>query len=771
MTAIYSSHRPIVGVSFFVCVCCIGAELRNASPSGHLYVETEEFFSLDPVEHVMPGFFGSGYRLLGGTQPAEVDKTVFIFGNPWKRDEYAVWVRAYTEQGTDRRVSVEWVGEEGATRLEPTHVSAERNGFRWERAGSVVGGRRKYYQLRLHAVDGSVPAIDAVLLTADAECTPRNGLRPSDDPALTHGDGEGSTRVSRNEVVAGSEVELQVDYTVGPSGIAEGGALRFFVAESWSEPQPEDPDTPGYVSVRSSRSSCELSLDGHAPAKRGKFAPSQELRHQNECFVRLRQGVLQPGDTLALIYRGRVQPYTQSAADFRNEARAWYSPALPLGVWTDANADGIFWPVQAERSHSLAVRAAPPARLNVVAPSIVRTGEQFSLNVAVLDEFRNPVEAYRGRLRFTLIDIETGAEAGGVLPAAAQFADGAAGTRRFEGSLRLDKPGAYAVRVRDETGAIEALSNPIRCVGQPPKYRIFWGDLHTHHRRCDGLRTFAEAAAHARDVAGLDLVALSPHACYITDGDLADLWRVDERFNAPERFVALFAYEWAAGRKGSSHSVIYSETPMPLCFRAWGGGNVVRGRPGLWELLARHGLDVVEVPHHVRGPTERNPRYQKALEIYSQWGSHEAGVVANFDAGHRGCVFGASDNHTGQPGLQSRSNRWAIHHHLGGLTAFLAPRLTRRSLFAAIDARRCYATSACRIIADFSVNGHEMGEEFTLSSPKQARSVEIEAVASTPISTLTLLRNGEAVRVWNPAACVARLSHTDDDAYGPVPAD
>jgi hypothetical protein len=205
---------------------------------------------------------------------------------------------------------------------------------------------------------------------------------------------------------------------------------------------------------------------------------------------------------------------------------------------------------------------------------------------------------------------------------------------------------------------------------------------------------------------------------------------------------------------------------MPLCFRAWGGGNVVRGRPALYELLERHKLDAVDVPHHVRGVTERDPRYQKAIEVYSQWGSHERGVVANFNDGLKACLFGASDNHTGQPGLQPISNRWAIHHHLGGLTAFLAPKLTRRDLFAAIRARRCYATAACRIIADLRVNGHPMGDAFTMASPKEPRQIEIEAIASSKIATIALLRNGEPIRTWQPRQCVARLTHTDAAPYG-----
>ena len=677
-------------------------------------------------------------------------------------------MRAYSDDKGDRRVAVEWVGEQNEecdVRLEPSHGQAAASGFRWERAGLVQGKRRHFYQLRLHAVDASQPIVDAVLVTCDTAHQPKEGIRPAEDVALTGGDGEGSTTINQKSVVVGSDVQLEVVYTAGPSGIAEGGALRFFVPESWSPPQADDPQTAGHVTAVASRAGVRLSVDCHLPGK-GAYTFSSELRHHHESFVRLVAGSLESGDTVNVTYAGAVQPYVQSTADFRNEVRAWYTPALPLGMSTDADGDGTYWALALERSHQMQVIAGEPTELAVVVPSVVQKGEPFSVNVAALDGHRNPAPSFRGTLEFAIVTLEETATGTVTAPSTVTLEPSRAGQRYLDDWGRIDEPGYYAIRVRDASADVTGTSNPVHVTAEEPEYRVFWGDLHTHHRRCDGLRTFEEAARHARDIAGSDCVALSPHACYITDGDLADLWRVDEKFHEPGRFVPIFAYEWAAAGQGAGHSVIYSRTAMPLCFRAWGGGNVVRGRPAFYELLDQHGLDVVEVPHHVRGVTQRDARYQKAIEIYSQWGPHEPGVVANFNDGLMACVFGTSDNHTGQPGLQPISNRWAIHHHLGGLTAFLAPRLSRDDLFAAIDARRCYATAACRILADFQVNGHPMGDKLTLPSPGEPRTITLEAAASTPITNVELVRNGRPIRAWTPERCVVRIEHMDDEPYG-----
>lgn len=746
-----------------------GAEPEGAKPAGAVYFEAEECFSLQPVSSERDGFFGAGYRELGtGSAAKVVDKTVFLFGNPTDSEEYVVWVRACVDPSADRSVACEWVGEQGEecdVRFEPTHRKGGQAGFRWERAGVVKGLKRRFYQLRLHAVEGSRPMVDAVLLTVDSACEPKETVRPSEDRDFTGGDGEGFLRINRSTLVVGSVAELEVVYTAGESGIVEGGALRFFVPESWSPPQGTEPSKPGYVRAVASREGVGLSVDCHLPG-RGAYAFSHELRHHHESFVRVRSGSLASGDTVTVAYTGQVQPYAQSSDDFRNEVRGWYSPALPLGMATDANGDGVFWTVAAERSHRVEVVAGEAARFSVVVPSLVKVGEPIMVKVAALDEHRNPATSYAGRVEFSLVSLSDGEATDDLSATAASIAPDDGGWRHVESSAGLRRPGAYAVRVRDEERGLEGLSNPIRCTAEEPPYRVFWGDLHTHHRRCDGLRRFDEAAAHGRDVAGLDLVAVSPHACYITDGDLADLWRVDEQFYEPGRFVPIFSYEWAAAGQGASHSVIYSQTPMPLCFRAFGGGNVVKGRPAFYEELEKHELDVVEVPHHVRGVTQRDPRYQKAIEIYSQWGSHEPGVVANFNDGLVACVFGASDNHTGQPGLQPISNRWAIHHHYCGLTAFRVPRLERSHLFEAIDARRVYATADCRILADFSVNGHVMGEVFTMSSPTEPRVVELEAISSTPIDEIVLVKSGQPIRTWQPGARVVNLTYEDASRYG-----
>ena len=694
----------------------------------HIYYEAEDIYSLRPVEKELSGFFGRGYRTIPpdyGT--GSLDKTYRLYA---KADEFVVWIRAYVEPEVDRRVAVAFLNGNETTHLDPTHGGPERKEkrFCWQRAGTIRrNGKSFYTQLRLLSVDGSCPIVDAILLTADKAIVPKEDVRPIDDPNFTLGDGEGSTRVNQSVCVAGESAELEMTYVVGHHGIERGGAVQFFLPHSWPVMQFAEPGAEGYTTVTVSRPGVRFTLDAHAPGK-GARAYSGQLRHTHEAFIRITERSLEMGDEVRVTYRAAIQRYPQEEYDFVDDIRAWYASVVPLGVATDANGDGIFRTLAPERSHRFRVVAGAATQFFVTLPSIARKGERLPIHIAAADKYRNRARTFHGevRLEWNCLD-DPKRKGSSTLPESLELQSADEGAKRLPDATRFDAPGYYSVRAIDASGDVRGLSNVVKVTADEPRYRIYWGDMHCHQRRCDGLRTFEEAATHARDYASLDFLVLSPHACYITESDVAELWMVDEAFNAPDRFVTFFGYEWAGARQGSSHSVLFSPETLPACLRGFGGGNVVKGREDLFKAMREHGFDrVLEIPHHLRGVTIRDTKYQGGLEIYSQWGPHEPGAVANWRDGAVACVFGGSDNHTGQPGVQGWSNRWHIHDHLAGWTGVLVEdgRLTRNSLFDAMLARRTMATVSERIIADFRLNGRSMGDVVEMGSPRDPRRVK-----------------------------------------------
>jgi len=87
--------------------------------------------------------------------------------------------------------------------------------------------------------------------------------------------------------------------------------------------------------------------------------------------------------------------------------------------------------------------------------------------------------------------------------------------------------------------------------------------------------------------------------------------------------------------------------------------------------------------------------------VHSSWGTFEWLVNDAFKLGHRVGIVGNSDGHKGRPGAEPPGA--SLFGALGGLTCYLMPALTRDALFAAMRARRHYATTGCRLHLDVSL--------------------------------------------------------------------
>jgi hypothetical protein len=78
----------------------------------------------------------------------------------------------------------------------------------------------------------------------------------------------------------------------------------------------------------------------------------------------------------------------------------------------------------------------------------------------------------------------------------------------------------------------------------------------------------------------------------------------------------------------------------------------------------------------------------------------------------------------------------------GGLTAILAPRLTREAIWEALKRRRCYATTGERIVLDVSAGGAGIGEDVRWSAVPP---FDVRVEGTAPIETVELFRGCERV--------------------------
>ncbi|NLO04205.1 MAG: CehA/McbA family metallohydrolase [candidate division WS1 bacterium] len=310
-------------------------------------------------------------------------------------------------------------------------------------------------------------------------------------------------------------------------------------------------------------------------------------------------------------------------------------------------------------------------------------------------------------------------------------------------------------------------------------WNVYFGDLHVHTgeehgsgRSC-GTGTLEENYGYGRDVAGLDFIGIADHDWQFAgqedwEGRMAQMDEWDE----PGRYVVIPAYEWTSAKYGH-RNVYYRGTGWPYFDNNPGPGhNAIgpdsRSPEDLWRSLRECGAKALTIAHHPSTgffPVDwsyMDEEFDRLVEVYSTWGNSEYlgapfsgtasdrlpgfGALDALKRGYRLGLMASSDGHDGNPGNAQWSNRQPhIHHRLGsGFIAVLADDLTRGSVWDAMHARRCYATTGTRIVLDFRVNGAIMGSEIEKPAD-DINLIEADVTGTAPVDRIELVRDGEVI--------------------------
>jgi len=521
---------------------------------------------------------------------------------------------------------------------------------------------------------------------------------------------------------AGEPGHWVIIYEAGPRGVAEGGVVFLQVSPfwDWSMPHDIDPSWPGFTEVTTDAEGVELTTAGLAQQKLGIRIGGRELRQ---------------GERLRIDYgAGPAGAVADRFAE--HESRFW--------IWVDADGDGISGLLA--DSPAVDVRAGPAERLLLTLPATARRGERVRLTLAVLDRDGNAGVDFEGSIRLR------GARPGLGLPAEITLAAAEQGLATLE-LTALDE-GTITVEADGPRG-LRAESNPLVVAADLP--RVLWGDLHGHSGLSDGTGTPADYFLYARDVAALDVVALTDHDHWGMQplSGHPELWaRVRAqvgRFHEPGRFVTLLGYEWTSWLHGHRHVLYFGDDGEVL--------SSVDPRyeqpTQLWEALRNR--DALTFAHHsAGGPVATNwdfapdPELEPVTEIASVHGSSEAAdapgpiysavddnwVRDALDRGYRLGFVGSGDGHDGHPG----ASHLASTH--GGLAAILADEPTRAAVKEALLSRRVYATNGPRILLLSRLDDLPMGAEL---APAESATLDIRVVAPGALATVDVVRSGVVV--------------------------
>ena len=524
------------------------------------------------------------------------------------------------------------------------------------------------------------------------------------------------------DVPAGEDQPFELWFRVGSAGLPAGAEVLFWTpgqSPLGTRPQPEDPQKPGFVGL--------IGPDGVEPLAQPGFRTARDLAEGDE--VQLRIG---------------------AKGGFR-----WTPLAGRKEMKVIVDVGGGEPLMRLPEPVVVRVLPRPTDHVDIFLPGTAEPGGTVRAAVTVRDEFDNRVR----------LDGPAKVRGGG-RTTTAHLRDG-------RGDVAFPFPGDGPLVVETTDGA--ARSNP--CVPADGLH-LYVGDLHAHDLNSMAEGYTADVYRWAIEDKRLDFLAVPVQVHSHLDNDkwlAAKL--LNETFLDEGRFVTFLSFEWQHSHYGDKviHYLGGDAPYLPVDDARYASP------PGLYEAL--RGTDALVISHHPGYAPDRHvpgtdwdameTDVDRLVELWSMHGSSEGydrrdrpllpprrdeGVMAGLRNGLRFGFTGGSDTHSARPGGSAKEPR----PYWGGLCAVWAERLTRRSLFEALRARRTYALTGARIALKFSVNGAPMGSEIP---PARTQWLTVEAWGGELITKIEFMCNGEILQIERPGVEYARVSleHLSDE--------
>ncbi len=361
------------------------------------------------------------------------------------------------------------------------------------------------------------------------------------------------------------------------------------------------------------------------------------------------------------------------------------------------------------------------------------------------------------------------------------------GTNVFQSvTLPVESQAASPVlqKVKASPRSVNIPNAPQKPVFEPWKgYDFYFGDIHGHTWMSDGVGDVDEYYIARRDFYKLDFASLTDHDTFVGNGLLPSEWEqikeLTSHFNEPGSFVTLYGQEWTTARypQAFGHKNIYHINPaLPLFDHTDEGTETTQQ---LFEKVKNAGA--IAIPHHI-GWTgvdweHHDPVVQPLVEIVSVHGAFE--YMGNQPIYHRGGKKGCFVQDGLARGLRfgiigSTDSHGLIWHHRvcykrdpnrAGWTGVLAKDLSRESIWEALKARRCYATSGIWVRMVFAINDHPMGEEFETS---EKPSIKVDINSESELKWIEIVRNNKTLYTYGGEGCHSWFTYKDEDHPGGV---
>ncbi len=291
-------------------------------------------------------------------------------------------------------------------------------------------------------------------------------------------------------------------------------------------------------------------------------------------------------------------------------------------------------------------------------------------------------------------------------------------------------------------------------------FNVYFGELHGHSNISDGMPDVDTYFLNIRDNAKLDFCALADHDHGGVGREelFGEKWEITKnavkKYYQPHKFTTILAYE-RDSYPWYNNAVVYYNNHDAKMLRGKTDGEI--SREELQEYLNRD--DVIIVPHDtcfLSAGTDflslDSEDMPPLIQVFSRGGYceryderflTESAFFGGFwqDALKKGAKMGciaASDDHVGCNGIIDESKEYP--YNFPGITAVLAKENTVEGIFEALKNRRCYGIMYGKILIDFRINDHFMGEEFSINKGED-RNIYFSVDADEEIKSVTLVKN------------------------------
>jgi hypothetical protein len=544
-----------------------------------------------------------------------------------------------------------------------------------------------------------------------------------------------------NAALAGDTSNWKFVYTTA-SHLPKGTKLRFDLE---SRGRPIDWQVPS-TNIKDKINVIWAELPG------GKAIPAHQVEHPQTMTTSYEFTLpleLKPGDNFTVMIKD-------------NAAQKGVQRRRPFHLFIDTKGKGDY---KDSETFFLDVRGNQLKTLRIIAPSLVSRNKRFDVIVRFEDIYGNLTsnapegtlidlshQHLRENLNWKLFVPETGFIA---LP-----------------NLYFNEPGIYKIQLKNLLNKEEFFSPPIKCLPEGA-LSLFWGTLHGESERMDSEENIESFLRHMRDDKALQFFATS---CFDSEEETSnDVWKgISQQvaeFNEDERFVAMLGFQWQGETKEEGvRQFLYSKDAKPIMRRKDTKNNSLKK-----IYKTNNPKELLAIPSFSMGKTtcydfnDYNPEFERVAEIYNSWGSSECstkeGNLRPIQGGkngiseapegalqkalNNGCRFGFVAGGYDDRGPYTDLFESDQIQYAPGLTAILAKEQSRASLFEALQARSCYATTGERMIVGLHIAGHGMGSELdTKLRPglEYNRHITGYCIGTQPISEALLIRNGKPFR-------------------------